>query len=195
MRAGHLDFSTYPLQVVEARKKEIPPPERAPWEGISMSTAGRRGAGEGLAALVHGLEGRAVMPVEMRGVELGKLPVRNAAGRASILIPFVPKPANGSAVPGVPHDEALIAMRGDANMLSVDALQRFDAMENTRSRRPKLDFINDAEQIDLLAIIPLFRIIIVDSSHRRQHPTSLTAMAIMAATPSCSGSWTTCRLQ
>jgi hypothetical protein len=92
-------------------------------------------------------------------MKLGKLPLRYAAGRAGVLIPFVPEPSHGTTVPGVPHHEAFIAMRGDQDMLPVDPLQGLDAVEHALPGRPQLDLIDDPEQIDLLAVIPFFRII------------------------------------
>jgi hypothetical protein len=90
-----------------------------------------------------------------RGVFL-QLPLGNSANAAHPLEPFVPEPARGTAVSGIIDDEGFIAMSCDLGLISYSR-DRFDTMQDTRSRRPEFYFVDQPKQLDPFAIISFGR--------------------------------------
>lgn len=91
------------------------------------------------------------MALELRGRVFFQLPVRYAANAANAFKPFIPEPADGTAISGIIDNEGFIAVRGNFSLVS-HPVNGLDTMQDALSRGPQFDFINQSEQLDAFAI-------------------------------------------
>ena len=75
------------------------------------------------------------------GVVFGEFPIRNPAGTADTLEPFVSQPAGGPAVAGVVHAKRFVAVGGDCGLLS-SLFNGSDSVQNADAGGPEFDFVN-----------------------------------------------------
>jgi hypothetical protein len=74
------------------------------------------------------------------------------ANSANIRDPFIAKPAGSSAVSGIVYHECLVAVGGNLSLIP-QFFDGFDTMQNSFTRRPQFNFIDQAKQLDALAIV------------------------------------------
>ena len=92
------------------------------------------------------------MALEVGGRIFGELPVGNAADTASAFEPFVSKPAGGSTVSGIGDHKGLVAM-GRNPRLVAHHLDRFDSMQQSPTRWPEFDLLDQSKDLDSLSVI------------------------------------------
>ena len=87
-----------------------------------------------------------------------ELPLGNTANAAGSLEPFVPQPAGGTAVSGIGDHEGLVAVRRDPGLIARH-LHRLDAVQQPPTRRPELDLVDQAKDLDAFPIVTFSRLL------------------------------------
>ena len=92
------------------------------------------------------------MALEVGGRIFGEFPVGNAADTASSFEPFVSKPAGCSAVSGIGNHKGLVAMGRNPGLIAHD-LDYFDSMQQSPTRWPEFDLLDQPKDLDSLSVV------------------------------------------
>jgi len=103
-------------------------------------------------------------PPEKGGGIFLQLPFRYPAVRAVSERPLVSKPASRTALFGITDYHPLITMGYDLTVVSLD-FKRPDTMEQSPTRRPELDLLNESEEGYLLSVIDFSWSLLCHSSY------------------------------
>ena len=96
------------------------------------------------------------MTLESRRIVFFQLPLRHPASRANPEKKLVSKPSRSPAALRVVYYELFIAVRSNPGPVS-QLLNRANPMQNSFSRGPQLDLLNQAKKVNPLAIVSLRR--------------------------------------
>jgi hypothetical protein len=92
------------------------------------------------------------MALEVGGRIFGELPVGNAADTAGSFEPFVSKPAGRSAVSGIGDHKGLVAMGRNPGLIA-HHLDCFDSMQQSPTRWPEFDLLDQSKDLDSLSVV------------------------------------------
>ena len=91
------------------------------------------------------------MTPELRGCVFFQFPVRDTAGRADSVEPFVSKPPCSAAVSGVVYHERFVAVRCDTGLVT-HYIDGFYTVKDAASGGPELYLLDQTEKLDPFAV-------------------------------------------